>query len=231
VEADRVSADDDQVVDLELEEGWVATELQEEFAELRLLTGALDAREGRTPAGLRERLGLLANRLRGAEAVLMRSRPVPHAYRVFFRHIGLDPDATRTPVEAAAMERLMRGTYDAGSLVANAQLVALVETGVPVWAVDDGVLDGPLGLRPALAGERLGEGEYANDLPAGRLVVADAAGPVGVLFGDLAPGREVSGRTTRLRLFAVGVAGVPAIHVEEALWTCAEAVVSRDERR
>ena len=47
----------------------------------------------------------------------MRSRPVPHAYRVFFRHIGLDPDATRTPVEAAAMDRLLRGRYDAGGRV------------------------------------------------------------------------------------------------------------------
>ena len=211
--------------DLELEEGWVDATLQEEFPELRLLTGTLTAVGGRTPPGLKARLALLANRLRGAEAVLMRSRPVPHAYRVFFRHIGLDPDATRTPVEAAAMDRLVRGSYDAGGRVANALLLGLVETGVPVWAVDDATLDGPLGVRPAAAGERLGSGEYANDLPAGRLLVADAAGPVAVLFGDVAPGREVTSRTARLRLFAVGVAGVPAIHVEEALWACAEAVV------
>ena len=213
------------VADLDLEEGWVAAGLQEEFPELRLLTGGLAAAgSGRTPPGLKERLALLANRLRGAEAVLMRSRPIPHAYRVFFRHIGLDPDATRTPVEAAAMDRLIHGSYDAGGRLANALLLGLVETGVPVWAVDDATLDGPLGLRPAVAGERLGTGEYANDLPAGRLVVADAAGPVAVLFGDLAREREVTARTTRLRLFAVGVAGVPAIHVEEALWACAEAV-------
>jgi DNA/RNA-binding domain of Phe-tRNA-synthetase-like protein len=211
--------------DLELEEGWVAADLQEEFPELRLLTGTLAATRGRTPPGLKARLSHLANRLRGAEAVLMRTRPIPHAYRVFFRHIGLDPDATRTPVEAAAMDRLISGAYDAGGRVANALLLGLVETGVPVWAVDDAALDGPLGVRPAVAGEQLGSGEYANDLPVGRLVVADASGPVAVLFGDVAPGREVTGRTQRLRLFAVGVAGVPAIHVEEALWACAEAVV------
>jgi hypothetical protein len=42
-----------------------------------------------------------------------------------------------------------------------------------------------------------------------------------VLFGDLAPGHGVTSQTTRMRLFTVAVAGVPAIHVEEALWTCA----------
>ena len=45
----------------------------------------------------------------------------------------------------------------------DALLVALVETGVPVWALDAARLDGPLGLRGARAGERLGEGEYAAD--------------------------------------------------------------------
>lgn len=211
--------------DLELEEGWVDAELRAEFPELRLLTGTLQARHGRTTRSLRARLRHLADRFRGAQAVAMRRQAVPHAYRVFFRQIGLDPDATRTPVEAAAINRLVRGDYDAGGLLPNALLLGLVETGVPVWALDDAVLDGPLGLRPATAGERLGEGEYANDLPAGRLVVADAAGPVAVLFGDRSPSHQVTARTERLRLFAIGVAGVPAIHVEEALWACAEAVV------
>ena len=31
----------------------------------------------------------------------LRTRPVPRAYRVFFRHVGLDPDVERTPVEQA----------------------------------------------------------------------------------------------------------------------------------
>jgi len=53
-------------------------------------------------------------------------------------------------------------------------------------------------------------------------VLADAAGPVGVLFGALAPGRGVGPRTTRITLLALQVAGVPDIHVEEALWTVAE---------
>ncbi len=73
-------------------------------------------------------------------------------------------------------------------------------------------------------GERLGEGEYAADLPAGRVIVADAAGPVAVLFGDLAPSRAPGRETARLRLFAVAVPGVPALHVEEALFGCADAL-------
>jgi hypothetical protein len=34
----------------------------------------------------------------------------------------------------------------------------------------------------------------------------------------------VSASTDRIVLFAVGVDGVPAIHIEEALWVCIEAL-------
>ena len=46
----------------------------------------------------------------------------------------------------------------------------------------------------------------------------------GLLFGELAPGHAATARTKRIALFSVGVEGVPAIHVEEALWVCAEAL-------
>jgi DNA/RNA-binding domain of Phe-tRNA-synthetase-like protein len=130
----------------------------------------------------------------------------------------------RTPIEAAALGRLVQGGFSSRGVLEDALLVALVETGVPVWAVDDARLDGPLGVRGARAGERLGEGEYADDLAPGRLVVADARGPVAVLFGELAPSRVPDRDSQRLRLFAVAVPGVPAIHVEEALFGCAEAL-------
>ena len=124
-------------------------------------------------------------------------------------------------MEAAAVERLLRGGFKSHNLVDDALLIALVETGVPVWALDEETLDGPLGIREALEEERLGRAQDAPEIPSGRLVVADAEGPVAVLFGDLAPGHGVTRRTTRMRLFTVAVTGVPAIHVEEALWTCA----------
>jgi DNA/RNA-binding domain of Phe-tRNA-synthetase-like protein len=173
---------------------------------------------------LRERLALLADRFHGARALTLRGEPVPHAYRVFFRHVGLDPDAQRTPVEAAALDRLVRGGFASRGPLEDALLVAVVETGVPVWALDDARLDGPLGLRGAAPGERLGEGDYAADLVPGRVVVADAGAPVAVLFGDVAPSRRPTRDSARLRLFAVAVPGVPALHVEEALFGCAEAL-------
>ena len=49
--------------------------------------------------------------------------------------------------------------------------------------IDAATLSGPLGVRPARAGERLGQGPYDRDLVPGRLVLADAERPVGALFG------------------------------------------------
>jgi DNA/RNA-binding domain of Phe-tRNA-synthetase-like protein len=165
---------------------------------------------------------VLSDRFRGPQVLALRQQPVPWAYRVFFRHIGLDPDEHRTPVEALALERLKTGGFPSRSTLDDAITIAVMETGVPVWALDAGRVHGELGLRPAARGERLGEGEYAPDLPAGRLVVADDAGPAGVLFGALAEGRGVTKDTERVTLLALQVAGVPDIHVEEALWTVSD---------
>jgi hypothetical protein len=118
----------------------------------------------------------------------------------------------------------VQGGFASRGALEDALLVALVETGVPVWALDDARLDGPLGLRGAAPGERLGEGEYAADLVPGRVVVADATAAVAVLFGDVAPGRLPTRTSARLRLFAIAVPGVPALHVEEALFGCVEAL-------
>ena len=208
----------------EVAAGWVDPEVAAEFPELRLLALTLAARSGRSPEELRERLRQMSDRFRGPQAVVLRQRPVPWAYRVFFRHIGLDPDVDRTPVEALALERLKAGGFRSRSLLDDALTIAVMETGVPVWALDSDRIEGELGLRPAGRGERFGAGEYASDIPAGRLLVADDAGPVGVLFGALAPGRGVGPGTTRMTLFSVQVAGVPDIHVEEALWTVADIV-------
>ena len=57
-------------------------------------------------------------------------------------------------------------------------------------------------------------------------MVADAQRIHALLFGEIAPGHEVSSRSRRLALFAVGVEGVPAIHVEEALWTTVEVLTT-----
>ena len=82
-----------------LAEGWVADDVRDEFPELRLRTMAVERGSGKTPPEVRDRLRMLSDRFRGAQAIALRRAPIPSAYRVFFRQVGLDPDTTRTPVE------------------------------------------------------------------------------------------------------------------------------------
>jgi DNA/RNA-binding domain of Phe-tRNA-synthetase-like protein len=155
----------------------------------------------------------------------MRTKPIPQAFRVFFRHIGLDPDVTRIPSEAAAVARLLHGEFRSSGHIPDACLVALIETGVPVWALNADVVDaGGLGIRTATAADLAAAGARELRLSPGSLTVADRAKVHAPLFGDPAPGRGVDSHTRRIVLYALGVNGVPAIHVEEALWTCLEAL-------
>jgi DNA/RNA-binding domain of Phe-tRNA-synthetase-like protein len=212
--------------------GFIAPELRAEFPGLRLNWVTVEAHQADSPAELKRRLRDLSNRYRGASVVAMRGQPIPLAYRAFFRQIGLDPDVQRPPAEEAAVGRLLDGHFRSRELVHDALLIALIETGVPVWALDADLLDaGGPGIRATAAGERLGSTEYGSHLPAGRLVVADARWVHALLFGDLAPGHEVNSRTRRIALFTVGVEGVPAIHLDEALWVCVEAIHAGRRRR
>jgi DNA/RNA-binding domain of Phe-tRNA-synthetase-like protein len=209
----------------EVHAGWVEDGVARELPGLEIAWVEAPAPEGdRSPAGLRARLRGLADRYAGPRAVTMRREPVPAAYRAFSRHVGLDPDVDRPPVEAVVVERLMHGGFRSRGRVEDALLVGALDTGVPLWALDADRVSGPLGIRAARTGERLGEGELAPDLAAGRLVVADARRPVAVVLGAVADGDGPGARTRRLCVFAVRVAGVPAIHVEEALWAAVEAL-------
>jgi len=208
-------------------EGHVAAPLREELPGLGVVSLALPAPAAkRSPQGVREHLAVLSTRFRGADALALRQRPVPHAYRVAFRHVGLDPDLTRTPVEAAAVERLVQGGFVSRGLLDDALTIALVETGVPLWALDADAVEGDLRLRLARDGERLGELPEAAFLPDGQIVVADARATLAPLFGAPAPDRLPHRRTARLLLYALRVEGVPLVHVEEALWQCAETLAA-----
>lgn len=205
--------------------GWRAREVEEELPQMRLvLAHARLARRGAatrgSPRGVERRLESLSNRFRGARAVGVRREPVPSAYRVFYRQIGLDPEIARTPIEAAVLERMLHGGFLSGGLLQDVLLIALIDTGVPVWAIDAGAVDGELGVRLSREGEPLGRAADAWSLPAGRLVVADDSAALGLLFGELAGECVPRGRTRELALFAVQVAGVPMLYIEEALWTC-----------
>ncbi len=210
-------------------EGWLAAEVERELPglhlhECELTVGRAGSLRGDSPADVEGRLRELSSRVRGSRAIGVRSEPVPGAYRVFFRQIGLDPDVERTPVEAAILERMLRGGFLTGGLLDDILLISLMDTGVPVWALDSETLDGPLGIRTSLEGETLGRSSEEPPLPAGRLVVADASTPLAPLFGACAaehlPGRQ----TRRLTLFALRVPGVPQLYVEEALWSSASAL-------
>jgi DNA/RNA-binding domain of Phe-tRNA-synthetase-like protein len=217
----------DEEVELHAAQGWLAPELEAEYPGLRLLWVTLAGQLRPSPPELRLRLAELSSRYRGENVVAMRTRPIPHAYRAFFRQIGLDPDVTRIPVEAAAVRRLMQGGFRSRDLVDDARLIALIETGVPVWALDaDLVAPSGLGIRVTVPGDRLGSGDEASHLDPGRLAVADARLVHALLFEEVALGHEVSRRTERVTLFALGVEGVPSIHIEEALWIAVEAIRS-----
>jgi DNA/RNA-binding domain of Phe-tRNA-synthetase-like protein len=212
-----------QDADLNAAAGFLEPRVEAEFPGLRLGWLIAPARREHSPPEVKSRLRALSNRYRGASVVAMRTQPIPHAYRSFFRQIGLDPDVTRIPSEEAAVARLLQGGFTSSDLLEDALLIGLVETGVPVWALDAERVDaGGLGIRTSVDGDRLGTSEYGSFLRPGTLAVADTRCIHAVLFGEIAPGHEVTGHTRRAVLFSVGVPGVPAIHIEEALWVCIE---------
>jgi len=210
--------------------GWLALEVERELPGLQLLVSEVDVARAtpltaRAPRDVDARMRELSSKIRGARAVGIRREAIPAAYRVFYRHIGLDPDVQRTPIEAAVLERMVRGAFLSGGLLADVLLIALLDTGVPVWALAADTVDGPLGIRTSGEAEPLGRQPLGDALlPSGRLVVADSSAALAVLFGELAPAHGATARTRRLTLFAVQVAGVPALYAEEALWSCRTAL-------
>jgi len=216
--------------------GWCAREVAEELPGLALLEvdtlhTRAQALTAPAPADVREPLHMLADRFRGARAVSVRREPVPGAYRAFFRQIGLDPDVARTPVEAAVAERMLSGGLPGAGLLADVLLIALLDTGVPVWALDADTVEGELGIRASAAGELLarprsattGESD-AQPLERGTLVVADSTAALSRLFCEPARAHAAGSATRRLRLYAVQVPGVPSLYAQEALWSVASAL-------
>jgi len=186
----------------EIRRGLVSPAVAAEHPGLWLAWTEAETAPGPTPQPLRERLRRMADRMHGAEAIAMRGREVPHAYRVFFRHVGLDPDVVRTPVEAISLRRMRDGGLHPQGLIPDALTVATLETGVGIWAFDAAALVGALGLREA----------------GGRLVIADEDGPIAVLFGEPDARAAITKETRRIALVAVAVPQVPDLFVHEALW-------------
>jgi DNA/RNA-binding domain of Phe-tRNA-synthetase-like protein len=205
------------------EQGWVAPHLSAEFPGLGIVWITVDARSGRTPDPVRQRLGNLSDRFYGSHALQLRERPIPWAYRVFFRHIGLDPDRTRTPVEQLAMERLQEGGFKAHGMPQDALTIATVETGVALRAFDAERVTGALCIHDSAPGETLAGGVAIDS---GTIVIADDNGPLAPLFAPTPELIEIGPATRRVTVAAVQVKGVPQISVDEALWMTAAALAS-----
>jgi DNA/RNA-binding domain of Phe-tRNA-synthetase-like protein len=206
------------------EPGWIDPELAEEFPGLGIFTTTLAVGPGRSPEALKDRLRELSNRFGGAQAIVLRQRPIPWAYRVFFRHIGLDPDATPTPVEQLALDRMKGGRFKSRNRVDDALAISIAEVGVAVQALDGDKVEGRLGLRLSAEKERF-EGR-TSPLPPGTMVIADESRPLAILFGAIAEGRGVGSRSKRTTLVAIRVKGVPDVALEEALWVASSAMLA-----
>jgi DNA/RNA-binding domain of Phe-tRNA-synthetase-like protein len=200
-------------------QGWVAPHLASEFPGLGISWVEVDAKPGKSPEPVRHRLRDLSDRTYGAQAIRLRERPIPWAYRVFFRQIGLDPDRTRTPVEQLTLDRLHDGGFRSHGMPADALHIAIVETGVALRAFDADSLDGKLCVRDSAPGESL-PGDL-GEMASGTLAIADESRPIALLFGPTGEGYRVEPGSRRIAVAAVQVNGVPQIAVEEALWMAA----------
>ncbi len=205
-------------------QGWVAPHVASEFPGLGIAWVEVDAKPGRSPEAVRRRLRDLSDRTYGAQAIHLRERPIPWAYRVFYRQIGLDPDRTRTPVEQLTLDRLFDGGFTTHGLPADALNIAIVETGVALRAFDADRLVGQLCIRDSGPGETLSGAP--GELAGGTLTIADEERPVGLLFGATAEGCGIESGTRRVAITAIQVKGVPQIAVEEALWMAASTLGS-----
>ena len=206
------------------QQGWVAPHIAAEFPGLGIAWVELESKRANSPEPVRRRLRDLSDRFYGSHAIHMRERPIPWAYRVFFRQIGLDPDHTRTPVEQLALDRLHDGAFISRGMPTDALTIATVETGVALRVFDTTKLRGELCIRDSAPGEALPG--RPTKLAQGTLTIADGRGPLALLFGGPAADRELDSDATQIAIVAVQVKGVPQAAVDEALWIANAAIAA-----
>lgn len=205
-------------------QGWVAPHIAAEFPGLGIAWVELESKQTSSPEPVRRRLRDLSDRFYGSHAIHMRERPIPWAYRVFFRQIGLDPDHTRTPVEQLALDRLHDGAFVSRGMPADALTIATVETGVALRVFDTTRLQGELCIRDSAPGESL-PGKPTK-LAQGTLTIADGRGPLELLFGGPIDGQGLDSDGGQIAIVAVQVKGVPQAAVDEALWIAGAAIAA-----
>lgn len=177
---------------------------------------------------VRRQLEQLSDTVDARRAIGLRERKVVSAYRVFRRQLGLDPDVDHGPLEAAIVERMLRGAFLPQSLPADACTIATVETGVPVWAINADSLVGALGIRVASPGEAIGRGPDAAPVADESLAIADESGPLAILFRSPDPAVAPSPTGRSIGLFAIRVPGALKPAIDEALWLAASIASERE---
>ena len=136
------------------EAGWIAPELARGVPRPGAALPAIVERgSGRSTREVKDRLRELSDRFAGAQAINLRHQSIPWAYRVFYRHIGLDPDEQPTPVEALALERMKHGGFESRNLLDDALTIAIIESRVALRALRRRQGQGRLGIRPSAVGE------------------------------------------------------------------------------
>lgn len=201
----------------------IDADLAQDFPTLAVLFATQEVGGRAYRRAAKERLGRLSDRIGGDLAAAMRQQAVPGAFRAFARQIGLDPDADGLPLERALTARIRAGRFVSGGALEDPCTVAMLETGVPVWVLDEQRLSGPLGIGPVREADP--QAATAVGPQPDRLAVWDECRPLVALLGgpdgratDVVPQRT----TERVRLFALRVDGVPDAAVREALWTAAQ---------
>lgn len=168
---------------------------------------------------VRDRDGRLDGPLREAAAAMraaVESADLTAAVRTMYKRVGLDPTKTR-PSSEALLRRVRRGDElpRINSLVDIINWCSL-ESQLPFGLYDLGRIQGAVTLRLGLAGE-----EYAGirkDVVhvAGRLTLADEAGPFGNPTSDSAR-TMVTVETTRALVVIFAPASIPAADVDRVL--------------
>ena len=140
---------------------------------------------------VKERLARLSDRFSGPQAINLRHQPIPWAYRVFYRHIGLDPDEQPTPVEAVALERIKQRRLRQPEPARRRAHDRDHRVGRRAAGLRRRPRRGPPRHPPRPAGARRWRAARAP-CPTGTLVIADEARPLALLFGAVGggPGRE-----------------------------------------
>lgn len=191
----------------------VSDAVRADFPQLQLWVCWLGVPPGRksTPA-LRRHLAEADDRVKGLAVGGLRTDPVATAYRAFARQIGLDPDADRNPLEQLAIDRLVVGRVASAGPLPDALAVAMLETGLPLWAIDAGQTNGWLRV------------DADDD---GHLVIRDDQRVLAPLMAappdDVAHAPHRRESTTAL-VYALQVGKVPTSTIEEAFWHLRDAV-------